>query len=83
MAYLLDSNLLIYSAEEAHAFLRPLVQSTANYVSAISQVETLEFHRLGLVDKSYLESVFTILGVFCLLANQLSTSLLVCANNGA
>ena len=63
MAYLLDSNLLIYSADAAHAFLRPLVQSPANYVSAISQVETLGFQRLTLADKHYLESIFVSLGV--------------------
>ena len=65
MAYLLDSNLLIYSADATHAFLRPLVQSPANYVyvSAVSQIETLGFHRLVLADKFYLESIFTLLGV--------------------
>ena len=63
MAYLLDSNLLIYSADDTHSFLRPLVQTTANYVSAISQVETLGFYKLALADKLYLESVFAILGI--------------------
>ena len=63
MAYLLDSNLLIYSADATHAFLRPLVQSPVNYVSAVSQIETLGFHRLVLADKFYLESIFTLLGV--------------------
>ena len=63
MAYLLDSNLLIYSADDAYLFLRPLVQNTGNYVSAISQVETLGFHRLASADKLYLESVFTVLGI--------------------
>ena len=63
MAYLLDSNLLIYSADAANAFLRPLVQSQTNYVSAVSQVETLGFHKLVLADKFYLESVFILLGV--------------------
>ena len=63
MAYLLDSNLLIYSADAAHSFLRPLVQDSANYVSAISQVETLGFHRSLPADKHYLESVFALLGV--------------------
>ena len=65
MAYLLDSNLLTYSADAAHAFLRPLVQSPANcvYVSAVSQVEALGFHRLVLADKFYLESMFALLGV--------------------
>lgn len=63
MPYLLDSNLLIYSAEAAYASLRPLVQNPANYASAVSQVETLGFYRLLAADKIYLESVFAILGV--------------------
>ena len=46
MAYLLDSNLLIYSALEAHEFLRPLALNTQNFVSVISKVETLGFHSL-------------------------------------
>ncbi|RZJ93187.1 MAG: twitching motility protein PilT [Hymenobacter sp.] len=60
MAYLLDSNLLIYSANATHAFLRPLIESPGNYVSAISKVETLGFHRLDPADEVYLSSVFAL-----------------------
>ena len=41
MAYLLDSNLLIYSAMDSHEFLRPLALDTQNFASVISKVETL------------------------------------------
>lgn len=51
MAYLPDSNLLIYSADAAYSFLRPLVENSGNYTSAISKVETLGFHRLDPVDE--------------------------------
>lgn len=63
MTYLLDSNLLIYSANPDSSFLRPLVLNPDNYVSAISQVETLGFHKLTAADATYLNSVFAILGI--------------------
>lgn len=63
MTYLLDSNLLIYSADAANAFLRPLVSNADNYVSAITQVETLGYHRLSATDKLYFQSLFALLGI--------------------
>lgn len=57
MAYLLDSNLLIYSANPDSFFLRPLVLNPDNYVSAISQVETLGFHKLTAADAAYFNRV--------------------------
>jgi predicted nucleic acid-binding protein len=61
MAYLLDSNLLIYSATAANAFLRPLVLDAANFASAISKVETLGFHKLDPIDEAYFNSLFALL----------------------
>lgn len=61
MAYLLDSNLLIYSAAAANAFLRPLVLDTANFASAISKVETLGFHKLDPINEVYFNSLFALL----------------------
>ena len=63
MAYLLDSNLLIYSAAAANAFLRPLVLDTTNFASAISKVETLGFHKLDPTDEDYFNSLFTLLNI--------------------
>lgn len=60
MAYLLDSNLLIYSAADANAFLRPLALNRENFVSFISKVETLGFHRLDAADEVYFRSLFAI-----------------------
>ena len=64
MAYLLDSNLLIYSADATNAFLRPMVRDADNFASVITRVETLGFTRLDPADATYLNSVFTILGLF-------------------
>ena len=60
MAYLLDSNLLIYSADPQYAFLQPLVVAPANFASEISRVETLGFHRLDAQDAAFFNSLFAI-----------------------
>ena len=61
MAYLLDSNVLIYSAAEAHQFLRPLVLNRLNFVSLISKVETQGFHKLEEADAVYFNSLFAVI----------------------
>lgn len=53
---ILDSNLLIYAASDAYAFLRPLL--TGSYVSGITKLEVLGYRHLTVADKLYLESVF-------------------------
>lgn len=60
---LLDSNILIYSAQEAYAYLRPLVSDPDNQVSAFTLLEVLGYHLLTPIDKRYFESVFAILDV--------------------
>ena len=60
MAYLLDSNVLIYSAAGANAFLRPLALNRENFASFISKVETLGFHRLDAADEIYFRSLFAV-----------------------
>ena len=61
MAYLLDSNLLIYSAAAMHQFLRPLVLNRGNFASLISKVETMGFHQLEATDAVYFNSLFAII----------------------
>ncbi|MDO7876466.1 type II toxin-antitoxin system VapC family toxin [Hymenobacter sp. ASUV-10] len=60
MAYLLDTNLLIYSADATHAFLRTLVQDPQNFISLISKVETQGYHRLDPIDANYFHSLFAL-----------------------
>ena len=61
--YLLDSNILIYSARSEHAFLRSYIsnQSTPAAVSVVTAIEVLGFHRLTPNDKNYCESCFGLL----------------------
>lgn len=61
---LLDSNILIYSAQRGFADLRPLVSNPLNAVSAFTMLEVLGFPSLTPVDKVYFETAFKILQVF-------------------
>jgi toxin FitB len=60
---LLDSNILIYSAQAAYAHLRPLVNNPQNAVSAFTMLEVLGYPALSQVDKTYFRSVFSILDI--------------------
>lgn len=61
---LLDSNILVYSAQPSFAYLRPLVSDSLNAVSAFTMLEVLGYHTLTPVDKTYFETAFKILQVF-------------------
>ncbi len=60
---LLDSNILIYSAQAAYAHLRPLVNNPDNSVSSFTMLEVLGYPTLLPMDKTYFQSVFSILDV--------------------
>ena len=60
---LLDSNILIYSAQPTYAHLRPLVNNPNNAVSAFTMLEVLGFHALLPIDKTYFQSAFAVLDV--------------------
>jgi toxin FitB len=55
---LLDSNIIIYSAEEQYAFLRSYVKARENMALSISKIEVLGFSELSSRDKQYFEAVF-------------------------
>lgn len=75
MAYLLDSNLLIYSAMETHEFLRPLALSTQNFASFVSKVETLGFHKLDAADAVYFNSLFAVITPLPVTPNIVETAI--------
>jgi predicted nucleic acid-binding protein len=58
---LLDSNIIIYSAEEQYAYLRTYVKGRENMVSAISKIEVLGFTGLTRLDREYFEAVFQLM----------------------
>lgn len=60
--YLIDSNILIYSAKPDFNYLRPLIART-NFVSIISKLEVLGFHKLTERDKIYFDACFKLLSI--------------------
>jgi len=55
---LLDSNIIIYSAQLENEFLRQLIDERAPSVSAVSYVEVLGYHRLGDAERAHFEAFF-------------------------
>jgi toxin FitB len=55
---LVDSNILIYAAQPAHAYLRRFIADHAPAVSAVSYVEVLGYHQLDDQEQQYLEEFF-------------------------
>jgi predicted nucleic acid-binding protein len=55
---LLDSNVIIYSAQPAHAPLRAFIAVNSPSVSAVSYVEVLGFHRLTQQERVAFEQFF-------------------------
>ncbi len=55
---LLDSNILIYAPQPAYAHLLPLLVDPDCFVSEITRLEVLGFHRLTAIEKTYYERVF-------------------------
>lgn len=57
---LLDSNIIIYSAQPEHAQLRELIAESAPAVSALSYLEVLDYHLLNEPQRQYFEEFFQV-----------------------
>ena len=55
---LLDSNIIIYAAQPAHAALRQFIEMHTPAVSIISHIEVLGYHKLTEDDRQFLEQFF-------------------------
>lgn len=55
---LLDSNVIIYSAQPENGFLRQLIAERAPAVSAVSYVEVLGYHRITETELRYFKAFF-------------------------
>lgn len=56
--FLLDSNIIIYSADSSFDYLRSLIKNENSYVSQISKLEVLGYRNLDVKSKIYFENVF-------------------------
>ncbi len=57
---LLDSNIIIYSAQIEHNKLRELIAEYAPAVSALSYLEVLGYHQLNDAQRQYFEDFFQV-----------------------
>jgi hypothetical protein len=55
---LIDSNIIIYATYPDHEDLRRLIEEQAPFVSAVSYVEVLGYHKLKEQERIYLEMFF-------------------------
>jgi len=55
---LIDSNIIIYATYPDHEDLRRLIEKQAPFVSAVSYVEVLGYHKLKKQERIYLEMFF-------------------------
>ena len=55
---IIDSNIIIYSANPEHSFLRKYFISEEYFVASISVIEVLGYHKLVAADKKYFDAVF-------------------------
>lgn len=58
MAFLLDSNIIIYSYSSEYEYLRALIVDESYIVSEISRVEVLGYHKLKKEEEKYFKDVF-------------------------
>lgn len=60
---LIDSNIIIYSAQEEYAFLKGLLKEENVFVSEITRLEVLGFHRITEEQQEYFNSIFSIVSI--------------------
>ncbi len=58
---LLDSNIIIYSAEKQYSFLRKLYKEQNIFISEITKLEVLGYHKITDEQKKYFNSVFKVI----------------------
>ncbi len=58
---LIDSNILIYSADEEFSYLRKLFKEPDTFVSIISKFEVLGYHKITSKQINYFNAVFNFL----------------------
>jgi len=61
MSQLIDSNIIIYSYSEKYSYLRDIIISETAFVSEISRIEVLGYHKLTSDEERYFKDVFDFL----------------------
>ena len=63
MKQIIDSNIIIYSASDAHLHLRKYLTSTDSCAASVSIIEVLGYHKLTEKDRHYFEAVFRLITI--------------------
>ncbi len=61
--YLIDSNIIVYSYLPQHEYLRELFIKDSIYVSEISRLEVLGYHKLTANEEIYFKDIFNLIPV--------------------
>ncbi len=72
---LLDSNIIIYSAMEDYSFLREIYKEDDIFVSDITRLEVLGFHKITLIQEKYFKSVFSVIDIIPISVNIINTAI--------
>jgi len=63
MAFLIDSNIIIYSYLSEFRYLREIIISANSNISEISRIEILGYHGLKADEEKYFNDVFSVLNI--------------------
>jgi predicted nucleic acid-binding protein len=58
MAFLIDSNIIIYSYSSEYQYLREIITNESSNISEISRVEVLGYHGLKNDEQRYFDDIF-------------------------
>src|ERR1700722_8616589 len=60
---LIDSNIIIYSYLPQYEYLRTMISTDSVFVSEISRVEVLGYHKLTSDEENYFRNIFDLVGI--------------------
>ena len=63
MAFLVDSNIVIYSYLDEYQYLRKLITDESANISEISRIEVLGYHRLTVDEENYFLDIFNFVAI--------------------
>jgi predicted nucleic acid-binding protein len=61
--FLIDSNIIIYSHSNQYEYLRSLFFKESVFVSEISRVEVLGYHKLTIEEENYFQDIFNFIPI--------------------
>jgi predicted nucleic acid-binding protein len=75
--FLIDSNIIIYSYSNQYEYLRSLFFKEAIFVSEITRVEVLGYHKLTNEEESYFQDIFSFIPIIFPSQQNFDTSITV------